>query len=331
MKKSEFNNVLIIYATLVGVTTTILTANALSQNYYASTCPSVESIVRQAVKLKINQTFVTIPATLRLFFHDCAVSGCDASIMIQSTPYNKAEKDHPDNLSLAGDGFDTVIKAKAAVDAVPGCKNKVSCADILAIAARDVVNLAGGPYYKVELGRFDGLTSSASSVNGKLPQPSDGVDRLNSIFGSLGLTQADMVALSGAHTVGFSHCSRFSNRIYGFSANSSIDPTLNKQYAAQLQTACPKNVDPRIAIGMDPVTPNRFDNWYYADLKKGKGLFTSDQVLYTDARTKPSVEKWATNIGDFYNAFSSAMVQLGRVGVKNAHNGNIRIQCDAFN
>lgn len=52
---------------------------------------------------------------------------------------NTAEKDHPDNLSLAGDGFDTVIKAKAAVDAVASCKNKVSCADILTMATRDVV------------------------------------------------------------------------------------------------------------------------------------------------------------------------------------------------
>lgn len=61
--------------------------------------------------------------------------------MIASSGSNTAEKDHPDNLSLAGDGFDTVIKAKAAVDAVSSCKNKVSCADILAIATRDVVAL----------------------------------------------------------------------------------------------------------------------------------------------------------------------------------------------
>ena len=67
--------------------------------------------------------------------------GCDASVIIASTPNNQAEKDHPDNLSLAGDGFDTVIKAKAAVDAVASCRNKVSCADILAMAARDVIAL----------------------------------------------------------------------------------------------------------------------------------------------------------------------------------------------
>lgn len=66
--------------------------------------------------------------------------GCDASVLLAS-PNGKAEKDHPDNLSLAGDGFDTVIKAKAAVDSNPQCRNKVSCADILALATRDVVSL----------------------------------------------------------------------------------------------------------------------------------------------------------------------------------------------
>ena len=58
-------------------------------------------------------------------FQVCAVlKGCDASVLIASTGNNQAEKDHPDNLSLAGDGFDTVIKAKAAVDAIPQCRNK---------------------------------------------------------------------------------------------------------------------------------------------------------------------------------------------------------------
>jgi peroxidase len=52
-----------------------------------------------------------------------------------------SEKDNDINLSLSGDGFDTVIKAKAAVDSVPGCQNKVSCADILALATRDVIKL----------------------------------------------------------------------------------------------------------------------------------------------------------------------------------------------
>ena len=68
----------------------------------------------------------------------CKQQGCDGSVLIAS-PNGDAEKDASINLSLAGDGFDTVIKAKEAVEAQ--CPGVVSCADILALAARDVVVL----------------------------------------------------------------------------------------------------------------------------------------------------------------------------------------------
>ncbi|KAG2724198.1 hypothetical protein I3843_01G006700 [Carya illinoinensis] len=308
------------------------TASAqLKQNFYANICPNVENIVRDAVQKKFKQTFVTVPATIRLFFHDCFVQGCDASVIIQSTGSNEAEKDHPDNLSLAGDGFDTVIKAKEAVDAVSSCTNKVSCADILALATRDVIALSGGPSYAVELGRLDGLSSKASSVGGKLPQPTFNLNQLNSMFAAHGLSQTDMVALSAAHTVGFSHCSKFANRIYNFSRQNPVDPSLEQNYASQLQSMCPKNVDPRIAINMDPNTPRKFDNVYYKNLQQGKGLFTSDQVLFTDTRSKPTVNSWASSSSAFETAFVTAITKLGRVGVKTGQNGNIRRNCDAFN
>ncbi|KAE8695961.1 Peroxidase 73 [Hibiscus syriacus] len=303
----------------------------LRQNYYASSCPNVESIVRKAVAKIFKKTFVTVPATLRLFFHDCFVQGCDASVMIASSGGNKAEKDHPDNLSLAGDGFDTVIKAKAAVDAVPSCRNKVSCADIMAMATRDVIALSGGPSYAVELGRLDGLNSTAASVNGKLPQSSFNLNQLNSMFAANGLSQPEMIALSAAHTVGFSHCSKFSNRIYGFDRQNSVELAMNRTYATQLQQVCPKNVDPRIAINMDPDTPKIFVNAYFKNLQNGQGLLTSDQVLFTDLRSRPTVNGWATNSQAFNQAFVTAMTKLGRVGVKTGPNGDIRTNCAAFN
>ncbi|KAL8510452.1 hypothetical protein ACS0TY_017315 [Phlomoides rotata] len=168
----------------------------LRTDFYKNTCPNVESLVRDAVMKKLQQTVVTAPATLRLFFHDCFVRGCDASILLAS-PSEQAEKDHRINLSLAGDGFDTIIKAKAAVDSNPKCRNKVSCADILAIAARDVVNLKGGPFYKVELGRRDGRVSTKDSVPNHLPSPRFTVDQLLSNFAANGLNITDLVALSG--------------------------------------------------------------------------------------------------------------------------------------
>ncbi|CAA7393575.1 unnamed protein product [Spirodela intermedia] len=323
----------VVAALLAALSVCLLSVPAAAQlrrDYYANTCPNVENIVRGVVQTKFRQTFVTVPATLRLFFHDCFVEGCDASVMVASSGSNTAEKDHPDNLSLAGDGFDTVIKAKAAVDAVPQCRNKVSCADILALATRDVVALSGGPSYAVELGRLDGLRSTASSVNGKLPQPTFNLNQLTSMFAANGLSRTDMIALSAAHTLGFSHCNKFAKRIYSFSSSNPVDPTLNRTYATQLQAMCPRNVDPRIAIDMDPVTPRTFDNVYFKNLQQGLGLFTSDQVLHTDARSRPTVNAWAKNTAAFERAFVTAMTKLGRVGVKTGSQGNIRTLCDVL-
>lgn len=136
---------------------------------------------------------------------------------------------------------------------------------------------------------------------------------------------------AAAHTVGFSHCSRFANRIYNFTRENPVDPTLNAQYAAQLQAMCPKNVDPRIAINMDPTTPRTFDNAYFKNLVQGKGLFTSDQVLFTDSRSKNTVSTWASSPNPFNAAFIQAITKLGRVGVKTGSNGNIRFDCGRFN
>ena len=140
-----------------------------------------------------------------------------------------------------------------------------------------------------------------------------------------------LCGFAGAHTVGFSHCSKFANRIFHYSPHRPVDPSLNQQYAAQLKSMCPRNVDPRVAIDMDPTTPRSFDNVYYQNLLKGKGLFTSDQVLFTDPRSKPAVNAFAANNKIFRANFVAAMTKLGRVGIKNRKNGNIRINCAAFN
>ncbi|KAL6212647.1 hypothetical protein ACLB2K_017865 [Fragaria x ananassa] len=307
------------------------TSAQLRVDHYRNTCPNVESIVRAAVKQKFEQTFTTAPGTLRLFFHDCFIRGCDASVIL-AFRNKSAEKNNPDDMSLAGDGFDTVIRAKAAVDRVAGCRNKVSCADILAMATRDVISLSGGPFYGVELGRLDGRVSTKTSVRKHLPKPDFRVDQLKSMFAQHGLTLTDLIALSGAHTIGFSHCDRFNHRIHRFKSKNRIDPTMNVGYAMSLRKQCPKNVDPRTAITLDPTTPQRFDNMYYKNLQQGRGLLTSDQCLYTDTRTRHIVNFFAANNTAFEHAFVAAITKLGRVGVKTTgKQGEIRRDCTAVN
>lgn len=69
------------------------------------------------------------------------LKGCDASVLISSKPGSKvlSEKDADDNKELAVEAFDTINKAKALVESK--CPGVVSCADIIAIAARDFVHL----------------------------------------------------------------------------------------------------------------------------------------------------------------------------------------------
>eukprot|EP01018_Ginkgo_biloba_P007361 Gb_00476 [translate_table: standard] len=301
----------------------------LRENFYAESCPNVEHIVRGVAVQKFRQNFASVTGTVRLFHHDCFVEGCDASVTVQSTKSNKAERDHPDSLTIAGDGFDTVVKAKQAVE--EQCPGKVSCADILAIANRDMIEMAGGPSYSVELGRRDGLISKSSRVEGNLPKIGFNLDQLTSLFKSKGLSQNDMIALSGVHTIGFSHCNQFADRIYNYSQSNPIDPTLNETYARELMEMCPKNVNPTFMVALDPTTPRHFDNEFYKNLQLQKGIFTSDQVLYDDSRSRNTVNSFADNNKAFNNAFVQAMTKMGRIGVKTGVDGEIRRDCTRFN
>ena len=68
------------------------------------------------------------------------LQGCDASVMLMA-PNGDDESHSGADATLSPDAVDAINKAKAAVEALPGCAGKVSCADILAMAARDVVSL----------------------------------------------------------------------------------------------------------------------------------------------------------------------------------------------
>ncbi|PUZ36910.1 hypothetical protein GQ55_9G074800 [Panicum hallii var. hallii] len=300
----------------------------LKVDYYASTCPNVEAIVRGVVQQKMQATIRTIGSTIRLFFHDCFVEGCDGSVLIESTPGNQAEKDASDNKSLAFEGFDTVRSAKAAVEAA--CPDTVSCADVLALATRDAIAMSGGPFFPMELGRLDGLSSTASSVPGQLPEPNQTMDQLLAVFKAHGLNMSDLVALSAAHSVGLAHCSKFSDRLYKHRPGKPTDPTLNPKYARFLESKCPDGGPDNLVL-MDQASPAELDNQYYRNLQDGGGLLGSDELLYTDNRTRPMVDALANSTAAFYKAFADAIVRLGRVGVKSGRRGNIRKQCDVFN
>lgn len=181
-------------------------------------------------------------------------------------------------------------------------------------------------------GRRDGLVSRASRVAGNLPEANQTIPQLISLFKSKGLSALDMVALSGGHTIGFTHCREFMLRIYSYNKTFDIDPTMNQDYALSLRGPCPrKNLDPTIVALNDVTTPFIFDNAYYRNLQKGLGLLTTDQMLGVDPLTRSYVNMMAKDQQIFFNYFLLAMIKMSKIGVKTGSDGEIRSHCGSFN
>ncbi|KAI5329876.1 hypothetical protein L3X38_029273 [Prunus dulcis] len=302
----------------------------LSMEYYKKTCPDFESIVRDTVTLKQMANPTTAAGTLRLFFHDCMVEGCDASILISSNHINIAERDADINQSLSGDALEVVALAKTALELT--CPGIVSCSDILAIATRNLVIMVGGPFYNVRLGRKDGKVSQASRVEANLIRSNRTMEDIINYFAVKGFTIEEMVALSGGHTIGFSHCKEFADRIFNYNRTTPTDPEMYQNFAEGLKKTC-TNYQTNTAMSAfnDVITPGKFDNMYYLNLKRGLGLLSSDHALVKDPRTRPFVDLYAADQAAFFKAFAHAMEKLAHQGVKTGRKGEVRHRCDAFN
>lgn len=306
----------------------MLKAQLLQVGFYENSCSMAEFIVKQEVAEAFFKDRGVAAGLVRMHFHDCFVRGCDGSVLIDSTPSNTAEKDSPaNNPSLRG--FEVIDSAKAKLESV--CQGVVSCADIVAFAARDSVEITGGISYGVHAGRRDGRISLDTETR-SLPPPSFNVDQLTQNFKNMGLSQEEMVTLSGAHTIGRSHCGSFSNRLYNFNSTTSQDPSLDPAYAAQLKLQCPQgSTDASLVMPMNPASPAITDVGYYTDILANRGLFTSDQTLLTNPTTAVQVTLNALSPFLWKSKFANAMVKMGQIGVLTGTAGEIRANCRVIN
>lgn len=299
----------------------------LNPSFYAKTCPNLPKIVNGVVAQALRTDARAGAKLIRLHFHDCFVDGCDASVLLENAPGIDSELDAPGNQGIQG--LNIVDDIKSAVE--KACPRTVSCADILAIASKESVVLAGGPSWVVPLGRRDSRTANREGASNNLASPFEDLDTLKAKFGVFGLDSTDLVALSGAHTFGRSRCAFFSQRLANFNGTNRPDPTLDPAYREQLRRICSSGSETR--ANFDPTTPDKFDKNYYSNLQGLRGLLQSDQELFSTrgADTVAIVNRFAKSQGQFFKSFGASMIKMGNITPLTGTKGEIRLNCRRVN
>nr|CAB3488497.1 unnamed protein product [Digitaria exilis] len=333
----------------------------LSTDFYDETCPNALDIIESAVRAAISKESRMGASLLRLHFHDCFVNatcrnfqtslvtlvseynhgvpfrgltvdcnakwtlqGCDGSVLLDdATGFTGEKTAAPNKNSIRG--FEVVDDIKSQLE--DACAQTVSCADILAVAARDSVVALGGPTWDVELGRRDGTTASLDDANSDLPKPTMDLSDLINAFSKKGLSETDMIVLSGGHTIGQARCVNFRGRLYNETT------TLDASLASSLKPRCPSatgNGDNNTSP-LDPSTSYVFDNFYYKNLLRNKGLLHSDQQLFNSGSADDQTKAYASDMAGFFDDFRDAMVKMGAIGVVTGSGGQVRVNCRKTN
>ncbi|GAB0492517.1 hypothetical protein MMPV_003780 [Pyropia vietnamensis] len=160
----------------------------------------------------------------------------------------------------------------------------VSYADLYQLASVQAIAFAGGPKIPFRFGRKDSLKDAVPTPADRLPDADQRMSHLRDIFYRMGMDDSEIVALSGAHTLGRAHPER-----------SGKDGPWTK-------------------------VPIVFDNTYFVEILKEKPdpallRLESDLALLDEPETKSLVEKYAADQDAFFADYAKAHAKLSELGV----------------
>lgn len=209
----------------------------------------------------------------------------------------------------------------------------VSYADIFQMASARGIALAGGPSIPVKYGRVDATGPEMCSLEGNLPDGNPGPNgkyggpggtastedstpegHLRKVFHRMGLSDEDIVALSGAHTFG---------RAYKDRSGEGAEKT---KYTDGSKQVLVDGSEAKYTPGGSAWTPNFlvFDNSYYKITKEAVSgasddellSLSTDKVIFVDPSFKPFAEKFAVSQEAFFESYSRAHKKLSELGSK---------------
>jgi L-ascorbate peroxidase len=219
------------------------------------------------------------PAVLRLAFHDAGtyrvsdgLGGANGSILY--------ELDRPESFGLKR-GLRPVQDALEALRGTPAAG--LSLADLIQLAGAHAVAVTGGPLIRVPLGRLD---ASSGDPEGRMPEETLDGAGLRAHFAAAGLSAREMVALSGAHTLGSK----------GFGPPLAFDSAYYSTLLAR--PWADKDATPEARAMAEHI-----------------GL-ASDKALAEDAPSAGFIRRYALDGAAWFDDFAAAYVKMGCLGAR---------------
>ncbi|XP_059630731.1 probable L-ascorbate peroxidase 6, chloroplastic/mitochondrial isoform X2 [Cornus florida] len=239
------------------------------------------------------------PLLVRLGWHDAGT-------------YNKNIKEWPQRGGANGSlRFEIELKHAANAGLVNALKllqpikekySTLTYADLFQLASATAVEEAGGPKIPMRYGRVDVSGPDQCPEEGRLPDagPPSPAGHLRDVFYRMGLNDKEIVALSGAHTLGRSRPDRSG---WG-----------------KPETKYTKD-GPGAPGGQSwTVKWLKFDNSYFKDIKERRDedllVLPTDAALFEDPSFKVYAEKYAEDEDAFFKDYAEAHATLSNLGAK---------------
>ncbi|MCJ1485161.1 hypothetical protein MMC06_005334 [Schaereria dolodes] len=187
----------------------------------------------------------------------------------------------------------------------------ITYADLWILGGVVAIKEMGGPTINFLGGRTDFVDDSKLPPRGRLPDGAQGSEHLRHVFGRMGFSDQEIVALSGAHNLGRCHSDRS-----GFHGAWVHNPTrFSNQYFRLLSSL--KWEKKRLSNGVEQYM--HYDEDFETELM----MLPTDMALTTDQHFSPWVKKYANNKELFFRDFAAVFAKLIELGIQRDESGKV--------